>query len=85
LATLTISEPGLVVNLKGKFNHFAIIIAQPYLTSISYKDYKMNINSVDKCPPSKTNSPGPFPVTETFRPAPDNIISTITDTGAVGT
>ena len=35
-------------------------------------------------PLSKTNSHGPYPETESFKPAPDNIISTITDTGEDG-
>jgi len=37
-----------------------------------------------KGPPSKTNFPGPYPGIEFFKPAPDNIISTIMGTGEAG-
>jgi hypothetical protein len=43
----------------------------------------MNLKT-NQCPASKTNSPSPYPGTESFKLAPDNIISIIMDTGAVG-
>ena len=43
----------------------------------------MNLKT-NQCPASKSNSPSPYPGTESFKLAPDNIISIIMDTGAVG-
>ena len=48
------------------------------------KNFVNMVRESKKCPPSKTNFPGPYPVTGYFKPARDNIISTITVTGADG-